>query len=152
SLGYSWRGRVASSAERHEAGRKDVWPCGRRGRHAYAGFKEVVMKLEGKVAVLTGAGSGKGRSAALLVARGGAKVVGSDVDSARIEAVTSEVTATGGTMIGVTGDIAKLEDAESLVKRAIDEFGHLDVLVNNAGIMDHMEGVAKFRDDTFDRV
>jgi NAD(P)-dependent dehydrogenase (short-subunit alcohol dehydrogenase family) len=93
-----------------------------------------------------------GRATALLFAREGAKVVGSDIDAARIEAVTAEVTAAGGTMIGVAGNIAKLEDAESLVKRAIDEFGQLDVLVNNAGIMDHMEGVANFKDDTFDRV
>ena len=110
------------------------------------------MRLEGKVAVITGAGSGMGRATALLFAREGARVVGSDIDAARIEAVTAEVAAAGGTMIGVAGNIAKREDAEALVQRAVDEFGHLDVLVNNAGIMDHMEGVANFRDDTFERV
>lgn len=94
------------------------------------------MRLAGKVAVVTGAGSGMGRATALLFAREGAIVVGSDIDPARIEAVTAEATAAGGKMIGVAGDIAKREDAEALVQRAIDEFGRLDVLVNNAGVIE----------------
>jgi len=110
------------------------------------------MRLAGKVAVVTGAGSGMGRATALLFAREGAIVVGSDIDPARIEAVTAEATAAGGKMIGVVGDIAKREDAEALVQRAIDEFGRLDVLVNNAGVMDMMEGVANFKDETYERV
>jgi len=110
------------------------------------------MRLAGKVAVVTGAGSGMGRATALLFAREGVIVVGSDIDPARIEAVTAEATAAGGKMIGVAGDIAKREDAEALVQRAIDEFGRLDVLVNNAGVMDMMEGVANFKDETYERV
>ncbi len=110
------------------------------------------MRLSGKVAVITGAGSGMGRSMAQLFAREGAKVVGSDIDAGRIEAVTAGVTESGGTMIGVAGNIAKREDAEALVQRAIDEYGQLDILVNNAGIMDAMEGVANFDDATFERV
>lgn len=110
------------------------------------------MRLSGKVAIVTGAGSGMGRATALLFAREGAKVVGGDIDAERIEAVTAEVTAAGGEMISVVGNIAKREDAEALVARAIEEFGQLDVLVNNAGVMDLMEGVANFKDDTFERV
>lgn len=110
------------------------------------------MRLAGKVAVVTGAGSGMGRATALLFAKEGAVVVGSDIDAARLAAVTAEVVAAGGEMIGVAGNIAKREDAEGLIQRAIAEFGHLDVLVNNAGIMDLMEGVANFKDETFDRV
>ena len=110
------------------------------------------MRLAGKVAVVTGAGSGMGRATALLFAREGAIVVGSDIDPARIEAVTAEATAAGGKMIGVVGDISKREDAEALVQRAIDEFGKLDILVNNAGVMDMMEGVANFKDETYERV
>lgn len=110
------------------------------------------MRLGGKVAVVTGAGSGMGRSTALLFASEGATVVGSDINAANLQAVTAEVTAAGGKMIGVVGNIAKREDAEALIQRAIDDFGQLDVLVNNAGIMDAMEGVVNFRDDTFERV
>lgn len=93
------------------------------------------MRLAGKVAVVTGAGSGMGRSIALLFAREGATVVAGDIDAARIEKVTAEATAAGGKIVGVVGDISKREDAEALVQRAIDEFGKLDILVNNAGVM-----------------
>jgi len=93
-----------------------------------------------------------GRATALLFAREGATVVGGDIDAAKLDAVVAEATAAGGKMIGVPGNIAKKEDAEGLIAKAIEEFGQLDVLVNNAGIMDHMEGVANFRDETFDRV
>src|SRR5690606_7689292 len=93
-----------------------------------------------------------GRSAALLFAREGATVVASDIDAARLEAVVAEAKAAGGEMIAVVGDIAKREDAEALVERAIEGFGKLDILVNNAGIMDMMEGVANFKDETFERV
>lgn len=110
------------------------------------------MRLAGKVAIVTGAGSGMGRATALLFAREGAMVVGGDIDAGRLESVVAEATAAGGKMIGVAGNIAKQEDAEGLIERAVAEFGQLDVLVNNAGIMDHMEGVANFRDETFERV
>ncbi len=110
------------------------------------------MKLAGKVAIVTGAGSGMGRATALLFAREGAAVVGSDIDAARLQAVVAEAAAEGTRMIGVAGNIAERADAEALVKRAIDEFGHLDILVNNAGIMDLMEGVANFKEATFERV
>ncbi|MFA5595904.1 MAG: SDR family oxidoreductase [Trueperaceae bacterium] len=110
------------------------------------------MRLAGKVAVVTGAGSGMGRATALLFAKEGATVVGSDINPGNLEAVVAEATAAGGTMIGVAGDISKREDAEALIARAIEEYGQLDALVNNAGIMDHMEGVANFRDDTFEKV
>ena len=87
-----------------------------------------------------------------MFASEGATVVGSDINAASLEAVTAEVTAAGGKMIGVVGNIAKREDAEALIQRAIDDYGQLDVLVNNAGIMDAMEGVANFKDETFERV
>src|SRR5690606_25471557 len=113
---------------------------------------EVVMSIEGKVAVVTGPGWGMGRASVLLFAREIAMVVAGDINAARMNSVVAEATAVGGKMIGVTGDVSKREDAEALVQRAIDEFGTLDVLVNNAGIMDMMEGVGNFKDDTFDRV
>lgn len=110
------------------------------------------MRLSGKVAVVTGAGSGIGKATALLFAKEGATVVAGDINSANLDAVIAEASALGGTMTGVPGDISKREDAEALIQHAIDAYGHLDALVNNAGIMDRMEGVANFQDDTFQRV
>ena len=110
------------------------------------------MRLSDKVAVVTGAGSGMGRATALLFAREGAKVVAGDINAENLKAVADEANAAGGTMIGVPGDISKRQDAEALIARAIEEYGRLDVLVNNAGIMDRMEGVANFNDETYERV
>ena len=110
------------------------------------------MRLSDKVAVITGAGSGMGRATALLFAREGAKVVAGDINAENLKAVADEANAAGGTIIGVPGDISKRQDAEALIARAIEEYGRLDVLVNNAGIMDRMEGVANFNDETYERV
>src|SRR5690554_5877507 len=110
------------------------------------------MRFTDEVVIVTGAGSGMGKATAELFAREGATVVGSDIDAARLEAVAAEVTVSGGRMIAVPGDVSAREDAEALVRRALEEFGRLDVLVNNAGIMDRMEGVANFKDDTYERV
>ena len=110
------------------------------------------MRLSDKVAVVTGAGSGMGRATALLFAREGAKVVAGDINAENLKVVADEANAAGGTMIGVPGDISKRQDAEALIARAIEEYGRLDVLVNNAGIMDRMEGVANFNDETYERV
>src|SRR5690606_14675920 len=132
--------------------RQDDVTCRAGPLSVYLGRGGGSMRLKDKVAIVTGAGSGMGKATARLFAREGALVVGSDIDAGRLEAVTAEVTAAGGRMIGVAGDVSQRQDAEALVQRAIDEFGRLDVLVNNAGIMDLMEGVASFDDDTYARV
>ena len=84
--------------------------------------------LDGRVAVITGASRGIGREHALLFAREGAHVVVNDLDG--VDDVAAE---TGGT--GITADISSWAGAESVVRKAIDTFGRLDVLVNNAGIL-----------------
>jgi NAD(P)-dependent dehydrogenase (short-subunit alcohol dehydrogenase family) len=100
--------------------------------------------LDGRVAVITGAGRGIGREHALLFAREGAKVVVNDLggdnagrgsDSDPAQQVVEEITATGGTAVANTENIATWSGAENVVQQAIDEYGRLDVLVNNAGIL-----------------
>jgi NAD(P)-dependent dehydrogenase (short-subunit alcohol dehydrogenase family) len=91
-------------------------------------------EVEGAVAVVTGAGAGLGRSEALALAAAGAKVVVNDIGDGA-EAVAEEIRAAGGEALGAPGDIGDWEFATGLVRRAIDEYGDLNVLVNNAGVL-----------------
>jgi 3-oxoacyl-[acyl-carrier protein] reductase len=91
-------------------------------------------RLEGRVAVVTGAGGGLGRAHALALAAEGARVVVNDLD-VDAEAVVDEIVDAGGTAAANHDDVATWAGAEHLVGHAVDEFGGLDVLVNNAGIL-----------------
>jgi NAD(P)-dependent dehydrogenase (short-subunit alcohol dehydrogenase family) len=91
--------------------------------------------LEGKVAVITGAGRGLGRTEALLMASEGATVVVNDVDEAVAKEVVDEITAAGGTGSVHVGDASEWDQGEGLVNQAVSEHGKLDILVNNAGIL-----------------
>jgi NAD(P)-dependent dehydrogenase (short-subunit alcohol dehydrogenase family) len=92
------------------------------------------MRLENKVALITGAGSGIGRESALLFAREGARVVVADVNDDAGRAVVEELRAAGGEAVYVHADVSKNADAEGMVRAAEESFGRLDVLFNNAGI------------------
>src|SRR5215218_6587384 len=100
--------------------------------------------LDGKVAIVTGAGRGIGRGEALLLASEGAKVVVNDLGGARegegadktpAQEVADEIVAGGGEAVANYDDVASWPGAESLVGQAVDAFGKLDILVNNAGIL-----------------
>lgn len=93
-----------------------------------------MKQLENKVAIITGAGSGIGKATALLFATEGAKVVVSDINETHGDAVVKEIISKGGEAVFVKADSSKPEDNETLVKKAIDAFGSVDVAVNNAGI------------------
>ena len=90
------------------------------------------MRFDGKVCLITGAGSGIGRATALGFAQRGGKVVVSDVDGTSAEAVVAEIAGAGGTAIAVTADMAIPSDIDAMIARAVQEFGRLDVLHNNA--------------------
>jgi 3-oxoacyl-[acyl-carrier protein] reductase len=89
--------------------------------------------LEGKIAIVTGAGRGIGRAASELFARHGAKVALSDIDPQPAEEAVRAIRAAGGDAMSVTGDITAKGFPEQLVKAAIDKWGGIDILVNNAG-------------------
>src|SRR5438309_12021785 len=100
--------------------------------------------LDGKVAIVTGAGRGIGRCEALLLASEGARVVVNDLggdwtgegkDDRPAQQVVDEVEATGGTAVANYDDVASWKGAESLIQQAVDTYGALDVLVNNARIL-----------------
>ena len=89
--------------------------------------------LKDRVAVITGSGRGIGRAVALLFAREGAKVVVSDIDANPALEVAAEIQATGGECIAVPGDVTSPSFAENIVNKAVQAWGGLHILVNNAG-------------------
>jgi NAD(P)-dependent dehydrogenase (short-subunit alcohol dehydrogenase family) len=92
-------------------------------------------RLTGKRALITGAASGIGRATALLFAREGAAVAVADVDEAGGQAVAQAIHSEGGRAIFVRCDVTQAGDCRRAVQRTVDEFGGLDVLFNNAGII-----------------
>ena len=88
-----------------------------------------------KVVVITGASSGIGESTAKLLARHGAKVVLAARRKDRLDAAVQEIAAAGGTAISCAVDVTKRVEVEALIRAAVDSFGRVDVIVNNAGIM-----------------
>ncbi len=100
--------------------------------------------LEGKVAIITGAGRGIGRAEALAMVKEGAKVVINDLGGALdgtgkqamvADEVMNEVVAMGGQAVADYSDVGTLEGVDNLIWRALSKFGHLDIMVNNAGIL-----------------
>ena len=92
------------------------------------------MKLEGKVAIVTGGGGGIGRVIALRFTREGAAVVLAGPTEEKIKAVEAEIVDKGGRVIAVLTDVADEANVERLVAAALSEFSKIDILVNNAGI------------------
>jgi NAD(P)-dependent dehydrogenase (short-subunit alcohol dehydrogenase family) len=109
-------------------------------------------RLQGKVAVITGSGSGIGLAIATRFASEGAAVIAGDWNVARLDEAVARIRATGRSIIGVQGNIADRSTAESIVDLAITTYGRIDVLVNNAGVMDYMQGVAEVSEEVWRRV
>ena len=101
------------------------------------------MRLKNKVALITGAASGIGRESALLFAEEGAQVVAVDITDAPGQATVDQIRANGGDAIYVHADISEDADCQQMVARAESEFGRLNVLFNNAGIMHQDDGDAQ---------
>jgi NAD(P)-dependent dehydrogenase (short-subunit alcohol dehydrogenase family) len=92
-------------------------------------------RLQDKVAIITGGASGMGRVAARMFAAEGAKVVVADVTEPAAQSVVDEVTAAGGRAIAVAADVSREADARRMIDAAVEAYGRVDVLYNNAGIM-----------------
>ena len=111
-----------------------------------------MRRLEGKVAVITGASAGIGECTAELFAREGATVVVTARRKERIDALVGRVVAAGGKALAVPGDIRCWADVKTVIDQAISTFGRIDVMVNNAGIVDRHTPTIRVTDDLWDDV
>jgi NAD(P)-dependent dehydrogenase (short-subunit alcohol dehydrogenase family) len=110
------------------------------------------MRLKDKIAVVTGAGSGMGKSIAIIYANEGARVVVSDIYEASANATVDEIKSNGGEVIAVLANVAKEEDIQNLIDTTVNTYGTLDILVNNAGIMDNFEPAGDINDELWERI
>jgi meso-butanediol dehydrogenase / (S,S)-butanediol dehydrogenase / diacetyl reductase len=109
------------------------------------------MKLEGKVALVTGAGRGIGQGIAGCLAREGASVVVADVNGESAQATAKALADAGHKAVAVTADVTKSDQVRAMVQKAVDHFGKLDIAVNNAGIVGAKE-LAVLPEEEWDRV
>lgn len=106
---------------------------------------------KGKIAVVTGASRGIGRSISLALAAAGAKIVAMDMDQAATDAVVAELKASGAEAIAVVGNVTLAADADRMIDAAMEAYGRVDILVNNAGIT--RDGIfLRMKDEDWDAV
>jgi NAD(P)-dependent dehydrogenase (short-subunit alcohol dehydrogenase family) len=111
-----------------------------------------MQKLQGKVAVVTGAGSGMGKSIAILFAGEGAKVIAADINQDSLNAVVAEICSFGGEVEAIIADVTREEDVQNMIDEAVNIYGTLDILVNNAGILDNFAPAEKVTDQVWEKV
>lgn len=110
------------------------------------------MKLLNKIAIITGAASGIGRSIAFAYAQEGAKVIIADINYEEAKNICDKIEKIGSKALALKVDVTNEADITNLVNSALDKFGTIDILVNNAGIMDNMAGAGDISDETWYRV
>lgn len=110
------------------------------------------QRLAGKVALVTGAGTGIGRAAALAYAREGAKLVLAGRRKDEIEHAAQSIVAAGGAALAVVTDVSRQDEVQRLVATALDRHGRLDVAFNNAGVLGRFAPIAEQTGDDFDDV
>lgn len=111
-----------------------------------------MKKLEGKIALITGAGSGMGKATAMLFAREGAKIAAVDIDEKAADETASEIERGGGRAIAIRADVSIEEDASRMVERTMRQLGTPGVAFNNAGIEGESALIGKMTCEAFDRV
>lgn len=111
-----------------------------------------MIRLDDKVAVVTGGGSGIGRATAILFARAGAKVIVADFVAKGGNETVRIITEAGGDAIFVKTDVSKAADVEKLVSVTVDTYGKLDILCNNAGVCENEGLVAEVQEETWNRI
>jgi NAD(P)-dependent dehydrogenase (short-subunit alcohol dehydrogenase family) len=109
------------------------------------------MDFSGKVAFVTGAGSGIGRATAIAFARAGAAVTAADIAEKGLQQTAAEIVSFGGNVLSVICDVTKGADVKAALEKTVETFGHLDAAFNNAGIEQPAQPLAELSEDVWDR-
>lgn len=110
------------------------------------------MTVQGRTAIVTGAGSGIGEGIARALAGAGARVCLADISSQGLERVVGEISAAGGEAIGIRTDVGSAESVAALCQGVVDRFGRIDILVNNAGIIAPEVEIDEMSETTWDKI
>lgn len=110
------------------------------------------MKLQGRIAIVTGGGSGFGEGIAKLFSKEGARVIVADIRPQGAERVVAEIRDAGGEAVASTTDVTRNDDVAAMVKLALDTYGRLDIMVNNAGTTHKSQPMLHVDEKTFDWV
>lgn len=110
------------------------------------------MQLENKSIVVTGASSGMGAEIVRVFVKQGANVIAVARRAERLASLVESLKDAPGKVVAFAGDVSKREDAEGMINAAVENFGKLDVLVNNAGVMDDMAPIAEASDEKYEYV
>ena len=110
------------------------------------------MKLQGKTAIITGAGSGIGRASAILFAKEGAKVVVADIDSRNGQETTDTIIRRGGEAVFVQVDVTKAVEVREMVATAVEKYRQLNIIFNNAGILQELKPVESITEEEWQHI
>lgn len=110
------------------------------------------MRLNGKTALITGAGSGIGKETAILFAEHGANVIAVDINGDAINSVVEDIKNNNREALGMIVDVSIQADIDRMIETAVDTYGELDILVNNAGVMDNFITVSDITDELWERI
>lgn len=108
------------------------------------------MRLQGKVAIVTGGGSGFGEGIAKLFAAEGGRVVVADINGEAADRVANEIDRAGGAAVGLRADVTAKSDVDTMMRAALDSYGRLDILVNNAGVSHRNKPMTEVTEEEFD--
>ncbi|MGZ3861671.1 MAG: glucose 1-dehydrogenase [Bacteroidia bacterium] len=111
-----------------------------------------MKRLEKKTAIVTGAASGLGKAISLLFAAEGANVIVADVNQSGLDSLKKEISAFGGNAVVVVANMANPLDIENIVSASVQNYGGIDIVVNNAGVMDDFSPVDDVKDEAWSRV